>query len=127
MPDPLFDVNWTLDNAKSRFSTDWSPETETRLYEETEDGYRLTVSGTHNGKPYKWGYTAKYDGKNHPVYGRSDVDAIEAYRVNDRITIGFFKKTGTDSPGGPYSRKISEDGKKLQVQTVGTRDDGTVY
>ena len=123
--DGLFGVKWTMAKAKSRFSAEWSPGEETRLYEEVPGGYRLTVSGTHKGKPYSWGYTALYDGQDHKVWGRPDADAIEAYRINDRITIGFFKKNAM--PGGPYARNISADGKSLQVQTVGHTADGTVY
>jgi hypothetical protein len=122
---PLFGVNWTLNKGASVFSTNWTPDSETRLYEETSTGYKLQVFGVHQGKPYSWGYDAKYDGQDHAVTGRPDVDAIEAYKVNDRITIGFFKKGA--ALAGPYARKLSADGKTLTVQTVGKRDDGTVY
>ena len=122
---PLFGVDWTLNKGNSLFSTRWNPDTETRRYEETPAGYKLTVSGTHQGQPYAWSYDAQYDGRDHPVVGRPDVDAIEAYKVNDQITIGFFKKGGVYA--GPYARKLSADGKTLTVQTVGRRDDGTVY
>jgi len=122
---PLFGVEWGMAKAESLFSSSFSPEGETRLYEGVPGGYRLSVKGTHNGKPYSWGYTAIYDGKDHPVWGRPDADSIEAYRINDRITIGFFKKNGV--PCGPYTRKVSADGKSLQVQTVGRNADGSVY
>jgi hypothetical protein len=123
--DGLFGVKWTMTQAKSRFSGEWIPETETRLYEEVPGGYSLTVSGIDKGKPYSWGYTALYDGQDHKVWGRPDADAIEAYRVNDRITIGFFKKN--QKSGGPYARKLSADGKSLEVLTVGHTPEGAVY
>lgn len=124
--DPLFNVNWTLDSEKSLFNEQWAPNTENRVYTPVGDnGYTLKVSGVHKGKPYEWGYTAQYDGKDHTVYGRDDVDTIEAYRINDRITVGFFKKGNV--PAGPYKRKLSEDGKSLEVETVGRRPDGTFY
>ena len=125
MSDLLFGKTWNLNKGASVFSTDWSPDTETRHYEKVGDGYKLTVSGTNNGRPYEWGYTAKYDGKDHPVHGRPDVDAIEAYRVNDHITIGFFKKVGVR--GGSYARIVAEDGKSLTVEAAGKQPDGTVY
>ncbi|MFJ2386251.1 hypothetical protein [Pseudomonas koreensis] len=125
-PDQLFGKAWSINKNTSLFSTNWKPDSETRLYEAVPgDGYRLTVAGVHNGKAYRWGYTAFYDGKDHPVYGREDVDTIEAYRVNDKITIGFFKKDGIY--GGPYARKLSEDGKSLTVQTVGKLPDGSAF
>jgi hypothetical protein len=122
---PLFNVDWQLDTGSSLFSTGFTPDKETRLYEEVPGGYKLTVTGEHQGKPYQWGYTALYDGKDHPVEGRPDADAIEAYKVNDKITIGFFKKDGEFV--GPYARSLSPDNSTLTVQTVGKQDDGTAY
>jgi hypothetical protein len=49
----------------------------------------------------------------------------KAFKVNDKVTIGFFKKDGIY--GGPYARKLSQDNSSLTVQTVGKRDDGSVY
>jgi hypothetical protein len=123
--DGLFGVKWTIKQAKSRFSGDWNPESETRLYEEVPGGYSLTVSGVVNSKPYSWGYTALYDGQDHKVWGRPDADAIEAYRINDRITIGFFKKDSVS--GGTYARKLSADGKSLEVLTVGYTPENAAY
>lgn len=125
MSDPLFGKTWKADPGKSLFSTDWRPDSETRLYEETAGGYRLTVSGTRNGEPYSWSYAAQYDGKDHAVSGREDADSIEAYRVNDRITIGFFKKKLVAA--GAYTRQMSDDGKTLVVQAAGLRVDGMPY
>ncbi len=123
--DSISDVSWTIDNDASIFSALWKPDAEIRHYESIgQDGYRLTVSGTHNGKSYRWGYTAFYDGHDHPVLGRDDVDSISCYRVNDNISIGFFKKDGIFC--GPDARKISKDGKTLTIQTV-RRNNGNVY
>ncbi|OYU50074.1 MAG: hypothetical protein CFE31_00470 [Rhizobiales bacterium PAR1] len=121
----LFGVEWKIDNGKSIFSSNFSPNFETRFYEQLENGYKLTVKGSKAGKSYEWGYTAYYDGKDHPVYGREDVDAIEPYKVNDHVTIGFFKKAGVY--GGPYARKLDTSGNSLTVQTVGKNPDGSVF
>ncbi len=125
MADALFGKTWQLNPARTIFSTSLAPAHETRLYEELPGGYRLTVEGTHNGAPYRWGYTALYDGLPHPVYGRSDVDTITAYRVNDKITIGFFSKNGLE--GGSYSRRLSEDGHSLTVEAAGRNASGLPY
>jgi hypothetical protein len=121
----LFNIEWKLDREKSLFSALQDPPTETRFYEELKNGYKLTVRGGSGENAYEWGYTAFYDGQDHPVYGRDDVDAIEPYKVNDQITIGFFKKNGIY--GGPYARKESLDGRELTVQTVGRSADGSVF
>jgi hypothetical protein len=127
MADLLFNKVWRLNKAQTKFSSSFQPSEETRLYEEVPPkGYKLTVKGINKGEPYEWGYTAQYDGKNHPVYGRSDVAKIEAHRLNARQTIGFFKQSD-DSEGGPYSRVVSEDGKHLTVEAAGRRQDGTPF
>src|SRR5688572_22560232 len=125
MADPLFKGDWSLVSSKSKFSiAGWNPAHETRLYEEVRGGYKLTVKGTNQATPYQWGYTALYDGKDHPVYGRTDVDAIEAYRVNDRITIGFFKKGGVEVAA--YKRNVLSE-KNLQVIASGLDESGAAY
>jgi hypothetical protein len=123
---PLFDRTWTLLPGKSNFSTMvWNPDTESRLYKPVRGGYELQVKGTKGGESYAWGYVARYDGKDHPVRGRKDVDAIEAYKVNSRITIGFFKKRGKEV--ATYKRTVSRDGKSLSVVASGINTDGSIY
>jgi hypothetical protein len=123
---PLFNKTWTLTAKKSKFTTSsWNPEDETRLYKSVPGGYELQVKGTKAGEPYSWGYTAIYDGMDHPVHGRKDVDAIEAYKVNSQITIGFFKKKGKEVAA--YKRKLSLDGKSLSVVASGINADRTIY
>ena len=70
------------------------------------------------------GLYALYDGNDHPVQGRTDVDAIEAYLVNDRITIGFFKKDGVEVAA--YKRNALSE-KHLQVVASGLDESGTAY
>lgn len=126
MADPLFGKKWQMDVSRSSFSTAaFSPASETRLYEETPGGYRLTVRGVNAGVEYKWGYDALYDGKPHPVHGRPDVDSITIYKLDDLNTCGFFWKQLM--PGGPYARKLSADGARLQVQAAGRNAEGEAF
>jgi len=125
MANALFGTKWKMDPAKTIFSTDFSPSTETRLYEEIPNGYKLTVEGTHKGAAYRWGYTAVYDGQGHPVYGRNDVDSITAYKVDDKVTIGLFKQNTVD--GGAYARILADDSKTLIVQAAGRNANGMPY
>jgi len=125
MADPLFQKDWKMDPRASSFSTSFTPDSETRLYEERENGYKLTVTGSLNGEEYAWGYTAEYDGEPHPVHGREDVDSITIHKINDRITVGFFRKGLM--PGGPYARTVSEDGQELMVEAAGRHADGTPF
>ena len=122
----LFGSNWKLARKRSKFTTSfWNPEVENRLYKAVRGGYELTVTGMKNGVAYSWGYTALYDGRDHPVHGRKDVDAIEAHKVNSQITIGFFKKNGKEIAG--YKRQLALDGKTLAVVASGVNSDGTIY
>jgi hypothetical protein len=123
---PLFDANWKLIPKRSTFTTSvWKPESENRLYKAVRGGYELSVTGIKNGEPFSWGYTAIYDGQDHPVHERKDVDAIEAYKVNNQITIGFFKKKGKEVAA--YKRSLSDDGKSLSVIASGVNTDGSIY
>jgi hypothetical protein len=88
--DPLFGKTWNMQPQASVFSAGFNPANETRLYEQRENGYKLTVSGTHNNQPYQWSYEAYYDGNPYPVVGRTDVDAITICKLNDSETGGFF-------------------------------------
>jgi len=110
---------------RSAFSTSFVPQRETRRYEEVAGGYKLTVSGEHEGKPYEWYYTALYDGSPHPVHGRADVDSIVIYKLDARNTVGLFMKQL--SPGGPYARTVSADGRTLVVQAAGRHADGAPF
>ena len=92
MADPLFGKLWRMDLGKSAFSTSFKPNAETRLYELVPGGYKLTVNGSFAGKDYSWNYTALYDGKPHPVYGRPDVDAITIYRISEADWTEFLKQ-----------------------------------
>jgi hypothetical protein len=121
----LFGKTWKLDQGPSIFTVGFNPTSETRLYEKLDNGYKLTVSGTEGGKPYSWNYTAFYDGKRHPVTGRSDVDSIEIYELSEYRTAGFFYLG--DQPAGAYNRKVEASASELVVEAAGRRPGGGAY
>ena len=126
MADPLFGKDWKMNSGLSVLGIgSLSPDHETRRYEEIANGYKLTVTGAHKGQPYSWGYTAIYDGQNHPVYGRDDVDSIVAYRLNEYITLGFFFKNNLE--GGAYKRTTTTEGNQLTVVASGRNARGAPY
>lgn len=124
MSDPVFGKTWIIDLEHSSLSGG-VPSSETRLYEETRDGYRLSVKGARDGHTYDWGYTVGVDGTPWPVHGRSDVDCIEKHRVNDFITIGSFTKEGRIVAS--YRREVSRDGAALTVVAAGCTENGATY
>jgi hypothetical protein len=89
--DSLFGKTWNMQPQASVFSAGFAPANETRLYEQQENGYKLTVSGTHNSRPYQWSYQAYYDRNPHPVVGRTDVDAITIVKLSDSETGASFR------------------------------------
>jgi hypothetical protein len=52
MGDPLLGGTWTMKPDRSLLSAPVKPTNETREYEQVGDGYKLTVSGVHNGESY---------------------------------------------------------------------------
>lgn len=127
MADALFGKTWKMDPGASLFSADFKPSVETRVYEERDNGYKLTVSGAQGGKAYEWWYEAFHDGKSYPVHGREDVDAITIYKLSDTFTCGFFTKGPNQMPGGPYARKLDAAQNILTVEAAGRRPDGSPF
>jgi hypothetical protein len=118
----LFGTQWKLTPHNSTFSANFNPSNEARQYDQLENGYKLTVSGTQKGSPYKWSYTAYYDNKPHAVEGRDDVDAITIYKYGDNITGGWFTKNGETVAA--YARILA--GNTLTVIASGRRE-GSPY
>lgn len=127
MADALFGKIWKMVPNASVLSTDFKPNQETRLYEERENGYKLTVQGELNGRKYSWYYEAFHDGKPYPVVGRDDVDAITIYKLSDTFTCGFFTKGPQQMPGGPYARKLDVIKNTLTVEAAGRRTGGEPF
>ena len=112
---------WQADLKRSRFSGD-APQAHSRKYEPAGEGYKLSVEGlSAKGKRISWEYTANYDGKDYPVKGSPTVDTISLTQVDDRTTLGIFKKGGL--PAACYKRTILPD-QALEILTAGA-DDGS--
>src|ERR1700686_5886511 len=68
---------WTLNVEKSAFSPGPGPKSATRTYAQTSDGLALTYSGVAaDGSAFSGKSTFKYDGKDYPITGSPDYDAI---------------------------------------------------
>ena len=74
---------WELNLTKSKFSPGPPPQSLTRTFEVTGDDVKYTLKGINDrGKPTLVQFTAKYDGKDYPVTGSPDYDAISLRRVD---------------------------------------------
>jgi formylglycine-generating enzyme required for sulfatase activity len=117
---------WVLNVAKSQFTPGPAPKSQTAVYESVGAGLRISTTGVDGqSKPISTQYTANFDGKDYPVTGNADYDAIALRHVNAN-TIEFTRKragkavqTGTNvvSKDGK-TRTITVDGTNAQGQTV---------
>ena len=106
---------WKLDTAKSTGNTPM-PKSETRTYAASPGGVALTwkrVSA--DGKESTVKTTFKYDGKDYPVTGSPDFDALNAKRVDANTIESTQKRMGKDI--GTTKRTVSADGKTLTLDS----------
>jgi hypothetical protein len=114
---------WELNLAKSKFSPGPAPKSQTRSYAVTGADVKYTLKGIDaEGKPTLVQYTAKYDGKDYPVTGAQDFDAIALKRVDAVTAQATLKKGGKVTQTA--TRVVSKDGKTLTLTTTGTNVKG---
>lgn len=120
-----FSGTWKLDLAKSKFSSaKYTPKRDTRTY--SVAGNMLTmhsdmVSGA--GKPMKWSYSARTDGKSYPVVGNTGADHIMITMTGPRE---FHAQTTLKGKlASKSSMTASADGKELRMSRNLTTPDGS--
>jgi hypothetical protein len=114
---------WELNLAKSKFSPGPPPKSQTRTCEVTGADVKYTLKGIDaEGKPTLVQYTAKYDGKDYPVTGSQDFDAISLKRVDAGTAQATLKKGGKVIQTA--TRVVSKDGKTLTLTTIGANAKG---
>jgi hypothetical protein len=114
---------WELNLAKSKFSPGPAPKSLTRTYEVTGGVIKYSLNGTDaDGKPTSMQYTAKSDGKDYPVTGSKDFDAISLRQVDASTMEATLKKGGKAVQTS--TRVLSKDGKTLTLTTKGTNAKG---
>ena len=116
------DVNvgtWTLNVAKSKFSPGPAPKSQTLKIEAWgDDGVTYLAEGIGpDGKPMRWEFQAKYDGKDNPFKGNPDADTI-AYRRIDASTVEAITKL-KGKPSGMVKVVVSKDGKTRTLTQSG--------
>jgi len=114
---------WKLNAAKSKYTPAEQARYETIKIEAVGDSMKVTLEGTDSaGKKVEAVWTGKYDGKDYPVTGSPDIDALVYKKVNDHNYQSSTKK-GSKTLG---SAKIvySADGKTRTVTSRGTNAKG---
>jgi hypothetical protein len=123
--DPI-DGTWKLNVAKSKFNPGPAPQSQTRTYVETAQGVTLTFSGVAaDASPMSGGSTFKYDGKDYPITGLPNYDAIALTRVDANTVKSTQKRAG--KAVGTTTRTVSKDGKTMTLTSKGTSAKGTPY
>jgi hypothetical protein len=114
---------WELNLAKSKFSPGPAPKSLTRTFEVSGTDVKYTAKGiSAEGKPTLLEYTAKYDGKDYPVTGSQDFDAISLKQVDAATSVATLKKGGKVVQ--TTTRVVSKDGKTLTLTVKGKNAKG---
>jgi hypothetical protein len=114
---------WELNLTESKFSPGPPPQSLTRTFEVTGDDVKYTLKGINDrGKPTLVQFTAKYDGKDYPVTGSPDYDAISLRRVDAVTTEATLKRAGNAVQ--TTTRVVSKDGKTLTLTVKGINGEG---
>ena len=121
--DPLIGA-WKLNLAKSKFSGSTPSQSDTMKYEPYgAGGIKVTRTIiTAEGKTQHEDYSANYDGKDYPLTGSANVDAVSLKRIDANTTERANKKAGKITTTIRYV--ISGNGKTLTTTTTGTNATG---
>ena len=115
---------WKLNVAKSKFAPGQTMKSETRTYEPTGDGYKLSGQRVDaDGSTHPESFTVKYDGKDNPFTGDAygaDTLAVKLVDVNHI--------DATEKKGGKmlYTSKVvvSNNGRVMTITSKGKTESG---
>ena len=114
---------WVLDVNRSKYTPGPPPRAQTSIYSMEGQTWKVVTKGTGMlGQPTSTEFTMAFDGKDHPVRGNTDYDAVVAKRV-DQNTIEFTRKKGGKTVQTATST-VSKDGKTRTVTTTGVNARG---
>jgi hypothetical protein len=114
---------WKLNVAKSTFRPGPPPSAETRTYQAQPKGVKTTVKTMWaDGMSTTVEYPANYDGKDYPVTGSRDVDAVVLTREDDFTSAATLKHAGKEI--GVARRVVSPDRKSMTISYKGVNTRG---
>lgn len=121
--DPLLGT-WKLNLTKSTYSPGPPPKSGTTTYEPYgKDGVKFTSDQVNaQGRSLHVTFVAEYDGKDYPVTGDPNRDAIFMKRIDAYATETTNRKDGKITTSS--RRVVSKDGKTLTITTTGTNPQG---
>jgi hypothetical protein len=114
---------WVLDVNKSKYTPGPPPRAQTSIYAVDGPMWKITTKGTGMlGQPTSTEFMMGFDGKDYPVRGNSDWDAISVRRV-DSLTIEFTRKKGGKVVQTAVSA-VSKDGRTRTITATGVNARG---
>lgn len=117
VPDPFIGT-WKMNLAKSIYDPGPAPRSSTAKYEAIDGGYRQTTDGTNaNGQRTHVVTMVILDGKDHPIQGNPNADAVAFTRRNVRAIDSIWKKDGNVTITA--SNVVSADGKMRTITRKG--------
>jgi hypothetical protein len=120
--DPVLGT-WKLNLEKSNYSPGPAPKNQIRIYEAVPEGIRVTIRTTlADGQSTSVQHPVNYDGKEHPIAGSSQSDAIVLQKVDDYTSEAILKHASKVI--GTSRRVVSKDGKTMTVTFEGTDSRG---
>jgi hypothetical protein len=115
--DPVVGL-WELVPSESTFKPGPAPKSQTRIYEQTRGGTKVTVNTVRaDGTTTIFQFDSNADGKDYPVSGESEADAVSLKKVNDYVSEATLKHG--DHVIAFVLREISEDGKTMTMTYTG--------
>jgi hypothetical protein len=101
---------WKMNPAKSKYNPGPAPKSFTVKIESEADHVKIDADGVDaDGKPGHIEYTAKFDGKDHPITGVPYADSVAVKRINPRTIESTLKKAGQTTM--TVTSVVSKDGK----------------
>ena len=121
--DPVMGT-WRINLAKSKYSPGPAPKSgTTKLAPYGKNGVKLTADGADaKGNPTHVEWSAEADGKDYPVKGNPDSDAVSLKRIDSNTVEATNKKGGKVMTTARWV--FSTDGKTRTATTKGTNAQG---
>jgi hypothetical protein len=114
---------WKFNAAKSKFDPGPAYKSRTVKVEAAGEGIKVAVDGVAaDGKAQAYSYTAQYDGKDNPVTGNPEADAIAYKKIDDNTAEATAKKGGQVTAN--LTIAVAKDGKSMTVTAKGKTDKG---
>ena len=114
---------WELNKAKSTYLPGPAPKNETRIYDEQPGGVRVTVRTIEaDGSSTTVHISANYDGKDYPVTGDGEINAIALKKVNEYTAEATLMHGG--NVVATAVRELSRDSKTMTITYKGTDREG---